>query len=147
MQWMDRPVVILSNRGPLSFSEEGDRLVARRGAGGLVSGIAPLVSGTDAIWIAAAMSDADRKAAATGLVEADDLRVRLIDVDPDQYRLAYDVVCNAVLWFAHHGLWDLVREPAFDRSWPEAWAAECVMWRARRPHGSRRHRIDWPPRG
>ncbi len=39
------------------------------------------------------------------------------------YRLAYDVVSNGVLWFAHHGLWDLVREPAFDRSWPDAWAA------------------------
>ena len=33
---------------------------------------------------------------------------------PRRIRLAYDVVSNEVLWFAHHGLWDLTREPAFD---------------------------------
>ena len=55
-----RPVVIVSNRGPLSFSlgADGD-LVAKRGAGGLVSGLAPLVTDTDAVWIAAAISEAD----------------------------------------------------------------------------------------
>ena len=72
-QWPDRcrtgamaqrPVVIVSNRGPLSFSlgADGD-LVAKRGAGGLVSGLAPLVTDTDAVWIAAAISDGDREAA------------------------------------------------------------------------------------
>ena len=60
----ERPVVIVSNRGPLSFSRTDDgELVAKRGAGGLVSGLAPLVTGTDAVWIAAAISDGDREAA------------------------------------------------------------------------------------
>src|SRR5690606_8321874 len=90
---------------------------------GLVSGLAPLVAGTDATWLAAAMSEGDRAAAQRGVVDAEGLRVQLIDLDPQQYRLAYDVVSNEVLWFAHHGLWDLVREPAFDASWEEAWDA------------------------
>src|SRR5690606_13840399 len=52
-----RPVVIVSNRGPVSFRRGDDgELVAKRGAGGLVSGIGPLVAGTGATWIAAAMS-------------------------------------------------------------------------------------------
>jgi trehalose 6-phosphate synthase len=98
-------------------------LTSRRGAGGLVSGIGPLVAGTDATWLAAAMTDGDREAAAQGTVEADGFRVHLLALDPETYRLAYDVVSNEVLWFAHHGLWDLARQPAFDRTWPVAWDA------------------------
>ena len=82
-----RPVVLLSNRGPVSFRvDDAGELVARRGAGGLVSGLAPLVDGTDAVWIAAAMSDGDRAAADRGVVEAEGLRVRLLALDPSAYR-------------------------------------------------------------
>lgn len=115
--------MLLSNRGPLSFSLDGDDLVPRRGAGGLVSGLAPLVDGTDAIWIAAAMSDGDRAAAERGVVEAKGLHVRLLAIDEGTYRAAYDVVCNATLWFAHHGLFDAARRPRLDRRWREAWDA------------------------
>ena len=107
-------MVVVSNRGPLSFREDDDgTLVARRGAGGLVSGLAPLLAGTDALWVAAAMSDGDRKAAASGVVDAEDFHVRLLAVDPEAYRMAYDVVSNQTLWFVHHGLYDLPRAPAF----------------------------------
>ena len=88
-----------------------------------MSGIGPLVAQTDTTWIAAAMTDGDRAAATAGVVEADGFRVRLLALDPEAYRLAYDEVSNRVLWFAHHGLWDLTREPAFDRTWPAAWQA------------------------
>jgi len=117
-----RPVVIVSNRGPLSFSvdDEGD-LVAKRGAGGLVSGLAPLVADTDAVWIAAAISDGDRLAATQGVVDAEGFRVRLLSIDPDVYRAAYDVVCNATLWFLHHGLYELARRPRFDTRFRQAW--------------------------
>jgi trehalose 6-phosphate synthase len=118
-------VVIVSNRGPVSFRRgEDGQLTARRGAGGLVSGLAPLVAGTDAIWLAAALSDADREAAATGnLAEAEGLRVRLLALDPTEYRMAYDVICNATLWFCVHGLFDLPRRPRIDQRWWEAWEA------------------------
>ena len=119
-----RPVVIVSNRGPLSFRFDDDgALVAKRGAGGLVSGLAPLVTDTDAVWIAAAISDADRAAAEKGVVDAEGFHVRLLAIDPDAYRSAYDVVCNATLWFLHHALYDLSRRPRFDTRFREAWAA------------------------
>ncbi|MGH9138027.1 MAG: alpha,alpha-trehalose-phosphate synthase (UDP-forming) [Acidimicrobiales bacterium] len=119
-----RPVVLLSNRGPLSFSlDETGEPVAKRGAGGLVSGLTPLVAGTDAVWVAAALSEGDRVAAARGVVDAEDLRVRVLAVDPDTYRAAYDVVCNATLWFVHHGLFDAARRPRLDRRWAQAWDA------------------------
>jgi len=117
-------VVIVSNRGPLSFSHDGDgNLVAQRGAGGVASSLAPLVRDTGASWMAAAISDADRDAAAAGTVEAEGFRFRMLAVDPDAYRMAYDVVSNSTLWFLHHGLWELARRPRFDRRWREAWDA------------------------
>jgi trehalose 6-phosphate synthase len=119
-----RPIVILSNRGPLAFRHTDDEeLIADRGAGGLVSGLAPLVTDTDATWIAAAMSDADRRAATHGVVEVDQLRIRLLDFDPATYRAHYDVVCNATLWFAYHGLFETARRPRIDGRWRTAWDA------------------------
>jgi trehalose 6-phosphate synthase len=119
-----RPIVIVSNRGPLSFRAGDDgELVAKRGAGGLVSGIGPLVAGTDATWIAAAMSDGDRQAAARGTIEAEGFRVRTLALDPEQYRMSYDVICNATLWFVHHHLFDLSRRPRYDTHWRDAWDA------------------------
>ena len=120
-----RPIVLVSNRGPISFDlDDQGALQGRRGAGGLVSGIGPLVIGTPTTWIAAAITDGDRAAAATGsVVEHDGFRVRLLALDPEQYRMAYDVVSNETLWFAHHGLWDRAHEPVFDRSWHDAWDA------------------------
>lgn len=121
---MTRSVVVVSNRGPLSFRQADDGgLTAKRGAGGLVSGLGPLVAGTDTLWVAAAMSDGDRAAAQAGVVDAEDFRVRLLDVDPETYRLAYDVVSNQILWFVHHGLYDLAREPAFGADLHAAWQA------------------------
>ena len=54
---MAPPLVVVSNRGPISFRADPDApggVSPRRGAGGLASGLGPLVRGTDAIWIAAA---------------------------------------------------------------------------------------------
>ena len=117
-------VVVVSNRGPLSFTVQPDgTLGVRRGAGGLVSSLGPLVEGTGAMWIAAAISEADREAAARGLVEAEGFRLRSLALDPEDYRMAYDVVSNATLWFLHHGIYDLPRRPRIDRRWRAAWDA------------------------
>jgi trehalose 6-phosphate synthase len=119
-----RPIVIVSNRGPVTYRhDEHGELTARRGAGGLVTGLAPLVEGTDTMWIASALSDADREAARSGLAEAEGFRVRLLAHDPDVLRMAYDVVGNAVLWFVHHGLFELARRPRYDRHFRQAWDA------------------------
>jgi trehalose 6-phosphate synthase len=119
-----RPVVIVSNRGPVTFSHAADgSLVARRGSGGLVSGLAPLVAGTGATWVAAALSDADRDAAAAGPVDAGGFTVRTLAPDPATFAMAYDVVCNAWLWFVHHGLFDAARRPVADRRFARAWQA------------------------
>jgi trehalose 6-phosphate synthase len=118
----DRPVVIVANRGPVSFREQNGELVASRGAGGLVTGLASL-RGEGATWIAAAVSDGDRLAAVRGAIDAEGFRVRTLAIEPSRYSMAYDVVSNATLWFVHHHLFELARRPRFDRAWIDAWHA------------------------
>lgn len=116
-------LVIVSNRGPLAFRIGPDGApVARRGAGGLVTSLGPAVAGTGATWVAAALTEADRIAAAAGVVEAEGFRLQSLIVEPQAYRQYYDAVANATLWFLHHGLFDLPRRPRIDRRWHEAWA-------------------------
>ena len=97
----ERPVVIVSNRGPVSFRrDDTGALVPRRGAGGLVSGIGPIVRSTDTAWIAAAFSDGDRAMSPNGVLEAEGFRVHLLDIDERTWDLHYNAVCNEALWFA-----------------------------------------------
>src|SRR4051794_33400148 len=111
-------LVVVSNRGPLSFSrDDAGTLRAGRGAGGLVATLGAAVADHDATWISAAISDDDREAAALGLTEADAFRWRALLIDRDTYRKFYDDVSNATLWFLNHGLFDLPREPRLDRDW------------------------------
>ncbi|MSV49079.1 MAG: trehalose-6-phosphate synthase, partial [Actinobacteria bacterium] len=105
----ERPVVIVSNRGPVSYRVDQGELVGMRGAGGLVSGLAPLLESGRASWIAAALSPADRSAVAAGTATPDGLAVRLLSLDPVDQALAYDLISNQTLWFVHHGLFDLTR--------------------------------------
>lgn len=119
-------VVIVSNRGPLSFSfDDGSVPRPKRGAGGLVSGLAPLAERAGTTWISAAISEADRAvaSAASGPVEAAGLRVEMLELDPDDYAAAYDTISNETLWFCHHRLFDLSVEPVFDDRWWDAWRA------------------------
>ncbi|MGQ0743416.1 MAG: alpha,alpha-trehalose-phosphate synthase (UDP-forming) [Acidimicrobiales bacterium] len=119
-------LVVVSNRGPVSFSQSPDgSLVARRGGGGVVSALTPLVRQRRATWVAAAISPSDRMAAATdnGVSETDGLRVKSLIIDLEDYAAAYDEISNTTLWFVHHGLFDLARQPRFDAAWRRAWEA------------------------
>ena len=116
-------VVLVSNRGPLAFRLDDGLPVAAPSGGGLAGSLLPLVEGTGATWVASSMSEADRLAAASGLMAADGLRVELVEPEPDVYNLAYNVVSNATLWFCHHHLFDSARRPRTDRRWMDAWDA------------------------
>ena len=59
-----RKLIVVSNRGPVSFGRASDGThVAQRGGGGLVTALRSLVSHHDVTWIASAMTDEDRAVA------------------------------------------------------------------------------------
>ncbi|HEY6887623.1 MAG TPA: trehalose-6-phosphate synthase, partial [Solirubrobacter sp.] len=49
-------LVLVSNRGPVTYQDDGS---VKRGTGGLVTALTGLASHRDAIWIASAMTDHD----------------------------------------------------------------------------------------
>lgn len=124
-----RKLIVVSNRGPIGYTLEAGERVARRGAGGLVTALAPLVSHHDVTWIASALSDEDRAVAAEGAVDetardGSRYRLRLVAHKPSAYDLYYNVVANPALWFVQHGLWERKHDP--DRDLRLAWETGYV---------------------
>ncbi|HEY1734045.1 MAG TPA: hypothetical protein VGG23_06320, partial [Acidimicrobiales bacterium] len=73
------PEVVVSNRGPLSFRLDDDgRPVATGSGGGLAGTLHPLLAGTGSTWVSASMNEADRLAAAEGLMAEDGLRLVMV---------------------------------------------------------------------
>src|SRR5690242_18201596 len=120
------PLVLVSNRGPVTFDARGE---TQRGSGGVVTALTGLASHREAIWIASAMSEHDVSASRahgerpfpvrshSGDVE---FKVRLVVSDPDAYDRFYNVVANPMLWFIQHYLWDLSNAPDVRREDVEA---------------------------
>ncbi|WP_333762473.1 alpha,alpha-trehalose-phosphate synthase (UDP-forming) [Streptomyces sp. IBSBF 2390] len=125
-------VLVASNRGPVSYTvddDSGGSLRARRGGGGLVSGLSAIGPDTNAVWVCAALGDGDREAvrrADGGLLPTEDTggqRVRMLDIDAEVHADAYNGIANSVLWFVHHMLYQTPLEPVFDAGFRRQWAA------------------------
>ncbi|MGH2740031.1 MAG: alpha,alpha-trehalose-phosphate synthase (UDP-forming) [Actinomycetota bacterium] len=119
-----------SNRGPVTFIEENGALVPRRGAGGLVTALTDALAASGGRWVAAAMTDLDRRRseeAPDGRLDVvvDDLKlqIRMLAFAPDTYERFYNTVSNRLLWFLHHYLWDIARWPRFGAESRRSWAA------------------------
>ena len=124
-----RKLIVVSNRGPVSFrrDENGNR-VAQRGGGGLVTALRSLVSHHDVTWIASAMTAEDREVAleADGALDetardGSPYRLHLVAHDPAAYDWYYNVVANPTLWFLQHHLWNLPYAPVVDPGLHHAW--------------------------
>src|SRR2546428_14046014 len=77
-----RKLIVVSNRGPVSYGRASDgSRTAKRGGGGLVTALRSLVQYHDVTWIASAITEEDRALAGEAVDEtsADDspYRVRL----------------------------------------------------------------------
>ncbi|MGW7005003.1 alpha,alpha-trehalose-phosphate synthase (UDP-forming) [Streptomyces sp. NPDC054933] len=122
-------VLVASNRGPVSYSRAEDgSLTARRGGGGLVSGLSAIGTDADSVWVCAALSDDDRAAAeaAGGRLDPADTGgqpVRMLDIDPAVFAGAYNGIANSVLWFVHHLLYATPLEPVFNQDFRAQWAS------------------------
>jgi trehalose 6-phosphate synthase len=119
------PLVLVSNRGPVTFQPGGE---VTRGSGGLVTALTGLASHREAVWIASAMSEQDVEVSRENGGRAFPVRspaggeyqVRLVASDPDAYDRFYNVFANPMLWFIQHYLWDLSNAPDIRRHEIEA---------------------------
>jgi trehalose 6-phosphate synthase len=121
----ESPLVLVSNRGPVTFGPDGE---IKRGTGGLVTALIGLASHRDVTWIASAMTDEDieaaRKAAgrpfSVSAPGGGNYLVKLVASDPDAYDRFYNIIANPMLWFIQHYLWDLSNAPDIRRNETEA---------------------------
>src|SRR4051794_21710007 len=125
-----RRLIIVSNRGPVSYAVRSDGDVdARRGGGGLVTALRSFVTHHDVTWIASVMSEGDRIVAERhgGAAfeetarDGSTFRLRLVWHPLQAYDWFYNVVANPVLWFAQHYLWGLAESPDWDHGLHNAW--------------------------
>ena len=121
----DSPLVLVSNRGPVTFEPDGS---VRRGTGGLVTALIGLASHREVTWIASAMTEEDVAVAArhngrpfpVTTPDGGSYRVKLVASDPDAYDRFYNIIANPMLWFIQHYLWDLSNAPDIRRNETEA---------------------------
>ncbi|HEX3391094.1 MAG TPA: trehalose-6-phosphate synthase [Solirubrobacteraceae bacterium] len=119
------PLVLVSNRGPVTFGPGGE---VQRGSGGLVTALTGLASHRDAVWVASAMNEHDAAVArknggrpfAVRSPAGGEYLVRLVASDPEAYDRFYNVFANPMLWFIQHYLWDLSNAPDIRRHEIEA---------------------------
>jgi trehalose 6-phosphate synthase len=119
------PLVLVSNRGPVTFEADGE---VKRGTGGLVTALIGLASYRDVTWIASAMTDEDvataqrhdGKAFPVRAPDGGEYRVKLVASDDEAYDRFYNIIANPMLWFIQHYLWDLSNAPDIRRNETEA---------------------------
>ncbi len=122
-----RRLILAANRGPINFSASADgTLRPRRGSGGVVTALSQVGGQVPLTWIAAAMSEADRRAAKDRpLLDAatpgDDLRLRFATVPRTTFEAAYNVIANPLLWFLQHEMWNLPERPMVGTATMRAW--------------------------
>jgi trehalose 6-phosphate synthase len=109
-------LIVVSNRGPVTYDRVEGTRVAKRGGGGLVTALRGLLDRHDVVWIAAATTDEDRAVAAEG--GGDHV---LVAPDADAYHGYYNVVANPVLWFTQHSLWGRALRPDLGHAFHDAW--------------------------
>lgn len=124
----DKNLIIVSNRGPVEFSRDNGKIFMKRGAGGLVSTILPLVERFEGVWVSSAMTLEDAEVA-LGYPEnrvpvpLDDpkFNVSFVVVDREVYEDYYSVISNPLLWFLQHYMWNTPYGPDIDERIYDAW--------------------------
>lgn len=142
----DGRLVVVSNRGPVTFSidrEAPGGLSAARGSGGLVTALAELGRHAPITWVAAALGEGDLAAAralrtkATAdsgrgrgrqvrqlleeVLPGQDLDLRYVSLPADVLQLHYGVIANPFLWFLQHRMYAPPYGPNVDAALLHAW--------------------------
>lgn len=127
----ERTLVLASNRGPVEYRRtEHGVWEGSRGTGGLVTAISAISRYATPIWVAAALTDGDRRKAEEtedGVIawHTDDAQFDLQFVLPsaDEYNGYYNAIANPLLWFLQHSMWDAPRTPNITADVWDAWHA------------------------
>ena len=124
------PLILVSNRGPLTFTRGPGRRAAERAGRGRAGDRAAGAHRAHARRCGSRRRSRRprrrcRAMAGGGSFPMPDLGVdtrgRFVAIDPETYNDYYNVVANPMLWFIQHYLWDLSNAPDIRREELDAW--------------------------
>ena len=124
----DKNLIVVSNRGPIEFYKDNGQMKMKRGAGGLVSTLLPLMEALNGVWIASAMTPGDVEVAN----KFPECRVPIPEEKPryyipfvvvhhHPYEAYYKIISNPLLWFVQHYMWNSPYTPDIDEKIYDAW--------------------------
>ncbi len=121
----ERNIMVVSNRGPVSFSqdEEGNLQIQRSG-GGLVTALTGMAQNAEISWVAAALNDLENswENGPISLGEGQpSLNLHLVPLSKEVYEGYYNVIANPLLWFLQHSMWNFITSPNITRATWDAW--------------------------
>ena len=124
-----RPLILVSNRGPVEFHMNAEgRPEPRRGSGSVVTAFSSLAQKYDFTWIASAMGEGDRLVSDNGQgprfkspLPGHKINLRYVVTPRRVYHRYYNVLCNPLLWFLQHYMWNPPYNPNVDLAVHEAW--------------------------
>ncbi len=124
-----RNLILASNRGPIDYQiDEGGKLQGHRGSGGVVTALSATSQFIDLTWISSAMGAGDRQAAEMAQgnrfkapFAGHSLYLRFVVSSGTVYHKFYSVICNPLLWFLQHYMWNSSHTPNIDARVYDAW--------------------------
>lgn len=119
-------IIVASNRGALNFEHKNGKIVAKRGAGGLVTALTTAIEAYDNLWISTTMNDADRSVAKNNTpyilpTKHGKLKLKFVAPGKNDYKAYYKIISNQLLWFCYHYLWKLSSLPSIGKEYLKAW--------------------------
>ena len=140
-----RSLILVSNRGPVEHHiPEGRRQgqdapssqarpEARRGSGSVATAYGSLAQSFPFTWVSNAMGEGDRQVSARSVglsvkspVPGHEISLRYVVTPRRAYHKYYNVICNPLLWFLQHYLWNPPYNPTVDASIHDAWETGYV---------------------
>ncbi len=130
-----RSLFLVSNRGPIEYIiTPGGQLQARRTSGGVIGTLTQISQHTSITWVASAMGEGDRRAVETSGGAAlrsplprQKMAVKFVVVPRRVYHKYYNVICNPLLWFLQHHMWNPPYTPNVDGAVYDSWQNGYVL--------------------
>lgn len=108
-------IIVVSNRGPVSASfDQTGKPNLKRGAGGLVTALLPLMKNKMADWVFPISAPAELEAHKKGMFKGDIPGLHPATIPIEIHDAAYNKISNEILWYLNHGMFSLSRNPSFD---------------------------------
>ena len=129
-----RPLILVSNRGPVEHQMSGDgRPEARRGSGSVVTAFNSLAQKFEFTWVASAMGEGDRVVSENGQgphikspLPGHEINLRYVVTPRRVYHKYYNILCNPLLWFLQHYMWNPPYNPNVDSAVHDAWESGYI---------------------